>query len=226
MDKTILVTGANGNLGQAVTRKFLDEGYKVIGFIAPGTSPGFMEDSSLEVHQADLMDEDKTFEAIENAGEFDGAVLTVGGFGMGTFEKTPLDQVEKMYKLNFITAYNSSRAVFKKLKSKGKSGQIVMIGARPALDSKAAKGVVAYGFSKRLVQYLSDIINEESKNTGITSSIIMPSLIDTPPNREAMPDADFSKWVKPETIAGNIFHLFTEPGKALRETVLKVYNES
>jgi len=63
-------------------------------------------------------------------------------------------------------------------------------------------------------------------NTGITSSIIMPSLIDTPPNREAMPDADFSKWVKPETIAGNIFHLFTEPGKALRETVLKVYNES
>ncbi|MCF8232860.1 MAG: SDR family NAD(P)-dependent oxidoreductase [Bacteroidales bacterium] len=226
MNKTILVTGANGNLGQAVTQKFLDEGYKVIGFIAPGTDPKFMEAQNLEVHQADLMEENKTFEAIENAGEFEGAVLTVGGFGMGSFEKTPLQQVEKMYKLNFTTAYNSSRAVFKKLKSKGKGGQIVMIGARPALDPLAAKGVVAYGFSKRLVQYLSDIINEESKQTGITSSIIMPSLIDTPPNREAMPNADFSKWVKPDTIADNIYHLFTESGKALRETVLKVYNES
>lgn len=226
MNKTILVTGANGNLGQAVTQKFLDEGYKVIGIIAPGTDPDFMESANLEVHQADLMDEDKTFEAIENVAEIDGAVLTVGGFGMGSFEKTSLDQIDKMYRLNFTTAYNSARAVFKKLKSKGKGGQIVLIGARPALDPSAAKGVVAYGFSKRLVQYLSDIINEETKDTGITSSVIMPSLIDTPPNREAMPNADFSKWVKPGTIADNIYHFFTESGKALRETVLKVYNES
>lgn len=78
----------------------------------------------------------------------------------------------------------------------------------------------------RLVHYLSDIINEESKDTGITTSVIMPSLIGTPPNREAMPDAKFDKWVKPETIAGNIHHLFTESGKALRETVLKEYDES
>ncbi|MCF8309172.1 MAG: SDR family NAD(P)-dependent oxidoreductase [Bacteroidales bacterium] len=226
MNKTILVTGANGNLGQAVTQKFLDEGCKVIGIAAPGTDPEFMKSANLEVHQADLMDEDKTFEAIENVAEIDGAVLTVGGFGMGSFENTSLDQIDKMYRLNFTTAYNSSRAIFKKLKSKGKGGQIVLIGARPALDPSAAKGVVAYGFSKRLVQYLSDIINEETKDTGITSSVIMPSLIDTPPNREAMPDADFDKWVKPETIAANIQHLFTEPGKALRETVLKVYNES
>lgn len=226
MKKTILITGANGNLGQAVTRKFLNEGYQVKGFIAPGTNSDFITDSNLEVHEADLMDEESTFKAIEGVGDFDGAVLTVGGFGMGSFEKTSLEDVDKMYKLNFQTAYNSSRAVFKTLKGKGKNGQIVLIGARPALDVKAASGVVAYAFSKRLVQYLSDIINEESKDTGITSSVIMPSLIDTPPNRDAMPDADFDKWVKPETIADNIHHLFTESGKALRETVLKVYNES
>lgn len=226
MKKTILVTGANGNLGQAVTKKFLSEGYHVTGFIAPGANPDFIRDPKLEVHEADLMDEEKTFKTIENAGDFEGAVLTVGGFGMGSFEQTPMKDVEKMYKLNFQTAYNSARAVFKTLKAKGKKGQIVLIGARPALDVKAAGGVVAYAFSKRLVHYLSDIINEESKDTGITSSVIMPSLIDTPPNRKAMPDANFDRWVKPGTIADNIHHLFTESGKALRETVLKVYNES
>ncbi|HKK10027.1 MAG TPA: SDR family NAD(P)-dependent oxidoreductase [Bacteroidales bacterium] len=226
MKKTVLVTGANGNLGQAVTRKFLSEGYQVKGFIAPGANPDFLRDENLEVHEVDLMDEEKTFKTIENAGDFDGAVLTVGGFGMGSFENTSIKDVDKMYKLNFQTAYNSSRAAFKTLKAKGKKGQIVLIGARPALDVKAASGVVAYAFSKRLVQYLSDIINEESDKTGITSSVIMPSLIDTPPNRKAMPDADFEKWVKPETIANNIHHLFTESGKALRETVLKVYNKS
>lgn len=226
MKRTIIVTGADGNLGQAVTRKFLDEGFKVEGFIAPVSSPDFMNDSHLQVHQADLMDEEETFKTIEEAGDFDGAILTVGGFGMGSFEKTSLKETEKMYRLNFQTAYNSSRAVFNTLKAKGKKGQIVLIGARPALDPSAAKGVVAYALSKRLVQYLADIINEEAKETGITASVIMPSLIDTPPNREAMPDADFDKWVKPETIAENIHHLFTESGKALRETVLKVYNES
>jgi|AntRauTorcE11898_2_1112593.scaffolds.fasta_scaffold03439_1 NAD(P)-dependent dehydrogenase (short-subunit alcohol dehydrogenase family) len=226
MKKRILITGANGNLGQAVTRKFLEEGYDVIGFIAPGTNPDFRQAPNLEVHQADLMDEDQTFKAVEKLRDFEGAVLTVGGFGMGDFENTSLEQVEKMYRLNFLTAYNSSRAVFKRLKEKGKGGQIVLIGARPALEPSAAKGVVAYAFSKRLVQYLSDIINQESEKTGITSSVVMPSLIDTLPNRKGMPDADFDKWVKPETIADNIHHLFTESGKALRETVLKVYNES
>lgn len=226
MRKTILITGANGNLGKAVTQKFLDEGYKVIGLIAPNTETDFIKSNQLEIQQVDLMKEEDTFNVINKLDKAEGAILTVGGFGMGTLEDTSLEQIEKMYRLNFVTAYNSSRAILQKFKKANTGGQIVLIGARPALDSTAAKGVVAYGLSKRLVQYLSDIINEESKKTGVTSSVIMPSLIDTPPNRQAMPDADFSKWVKPETIANNIFHLFTESGKALRETVLKVYNKS
>lgn len=226
MQKTILITGANGNLGKAVTQKFLEEGYKVIGLVAPNTETDFKKSDQLEIHQVDLMKEEDTFNLINKLEKAEGAVLTVGGFGMGGFEETSLEHIEKMYRLNFVTAYNTSRAVFKKFREDKTEGQIVLIGARPALDSSASKGVVAYGLSKRLVQYLSDIINEDSAKTGITSSVIMPSLIDTPPNRQAMPDADFSKWVKPETIADNIFHLFTDSGKALRETVLKVYNKS
>lgn len=226
MSKTILVTGANGNLGQAVTRKFLDEGYKVIGVIAPGSDPNFIASPKLDIHEVDLIKEEKTFELIGHIEEVEGAILTVGGFGMGKFESTPLDKFEKMLKLNFTTAYNSSRAVFKKLKNKGKGGQIVMVGTRPALEPSAGKGVVAYALSKRLVHYLSDLINEEAKDTQITSSVVVPSMIDTPQNRKAMPDADFEKWVKPQTLADNIYHLFTKSGKALRETVLKVYNQT
>ena len=226
MRKTILITGANGNLGAAVTQKFLDEGYKVIGLVAPNSKTDFIKSDQLEIHHVDLMKEEETFNVINKLDKAEGAVLTVGGFGMGTLEATSLEQIEKMFHLNFVTAYNTSRAVLQKFKKDKTGDQIVLIGARPALEPSAAKGVVAYGLSKRLVQYLSDIINEESENTGITSSVIMPSLIDTPPNRQAMPKADFNKWVKPETIADNIFHLFTDSGKALRETVLKVYNES
>ncbi|MFW5975027.1 MAG: SDR family NAD(P)-dependent oxidoreductase [Bacteroidota bacterium] len=227
MQKTIIVTGANGNLGQAVTRKFLDEGNKVIGLIAPHTETDFIESADLEIFEADLMKEEDTLAVIKKLdNNLEGAVLTVGGFGMGTLEETSLKQIEKMFYLNFVTAYNTSRALLQKFKENNSEGQIVLIGARPALDPAAATGVVAYGLSKRLVQYLSDIINEKSKDTGVTSSVIMPSLIDTPPNRQAMPKADFSKWVKPQTLAENIFHLFTDSGKALRETVLKVYNKS
>ncbi|MCF8302992.1 MAG: SDR family NAD(P)-dependent oxidoreductase [Bacteroidales bacterium] len=226
MNKAILVTGADGNLGKAVTRKFLDEGYKVIGFIHPTSSPDFMESPNLEIHQLDLMDEEKTFSGIEHIDTIEGAVLTVGGFGMGSLEKTSLSDVNKMYKLNFATAYNSARAVYEKLKSKGLSGQIVLIGTKPAFTPEAAKGLVAYSLSKSLVHRLAEIINADGQDKGITSSVIVPSIIDTPENREAMPNADFDKWVKPEVLADNIHHLFTDSGKALRETVLKVYHKS
>lgn len=226
MHNPILVSGANGNLGRSVTEKFLNEGYRVIGLVRPGASSDFITSTNLTVYQADLSNEANTFDVIESIGSFEGAILTVGGFGMGSFAETSLADVDKMYKLNFSTAYNSARAVFKQLKSKGISGHIVLVGTKPAFTPSVAKDLVAYSLSKSLVHRLAEIINEEGTDNGITSSVIVPGIIDTPQNREAMPGADFDRWVKPETIADNIYHLFTESGKALRETVLKVYNRS
>lgn len=228
--KYILVTGANGNLGKAITTKFLEEGHRVTALISPRHPAGFMKHERLRIFQADLGREKETAQVISQALEgentLDMGVLTVGGFGMGRLPDTPSEEVEKMVMLNFITAYHTVRPLFKHLAAQNNGGQIILIGARPVFDSGAAAQMVAYSLSKTLVIKLAEIINEEGKDKGITASVVVPSIIDTPQNREAMPEADVSGWVTPDEIAGNILHLLTPAGQQLKKVVLKVYGNS
>lgn len=193
-------------------------------------STGFMKHERLRIFQADLGKEKEAAQVISQALEgekiLDMGVLTVGGFGMGRLLDTPTEEVEKMVRLNFLTAYHTVRPLFKHLANQNSGGQIVLIGARPVFDPGAAAGMVAYSLSKSLIFKLAEIINEEGKEKGITASVVVPSIIDTPQNREAMPDADVSDWVTPEQIAANILHLLTPSGAQLRKTVLKVYGNS
>ena len=76
-----------------------------------------------------------------------------------------------------------------------------MIGSRPGANMKNSKGMVAYGLGKSLIFHLAELMNEEAKGTNVVTNVIVPSTIDTPQNREAMPHADFNKWVTPEAIA-------------------------
>lgn len=228
--KNLIITGAAGNLGRAVTEKFLVEGFRVHAIIAPDDNPGFMEHASLEVHRCDLMNESEaagTVARITGTGErIDIAVLTVGGFAMGGLTETSVEDLDKMFRLNVITAFNVARPLFEHMEEQGSGGQIVLIGARPGMEAGAARNMVAYALSKSLIFRLSEVINQSGKKHGITSTVVVPSTIDTPHNRKAMPDADHSSWVTPQAIAGNIFHLSTPSGRVLRETVLKVYNDA
>jgi NAD(P)-dependent dehydrogenase (short-subunit alcohol dehydrogenase family) len=97
------------------------------------------------------------------------------------------------------------------------------VGSRPALKAKDAKNSVAYSLSKSLIFKLADILNAEGASKNVTASVIVPSTIDTEANRRAMPDKDFSTWVKPDEIADAMAFLCSESGGALRETVLKIY---
>lgn len=228
--KNIVITGADGGLGRAVTGKFLDEGFRVYTIISPDGEEDFMKDDRLSVDRADLMREYAAGNAIqkiaENAGHIDGAVLIVGGFSTGTLQETALKDLEQMYRLNFVTAYNCARPLFMQMEKKQHGGQIIFIGARPGMEPGAAKAMVGYALSKSLVFRLSEIINEAGKKSGIISSVIVPSIIDTPANRKSMPDADYSRWVTGEEIAANILHLLSPAGSRLREPVLKVYGDS
>lgn len=230
MIKHILVTGASGNLGKAVTNKFLEEGLRVTALISHRHDPGFMKHDQLRVLQADLGDEKEAEQVIGRAVEGEYAphmgVLTVGGFSMGDLADTTDKDLDAMYRLNFLTAYHTTRPLFGHMAGSKNGGQIVFIGARPAIVPGAAAGMVAYALSKSLIFRLAEMINEEGKDKGITASVVVPSVIDTPQNREAMPDADFSDWVTPEEIAANIFHLITPAGKQLRKAVLNVYGNS
>ncbi|MBL7743159.1 MAG: SDR family NAD(P)-dependent oxidoreductase [Chitinophagaceae bacterium] len=228
--KIIVVTGASGNLGQAVVRKFLAEGYYVIGTIVPNDSVEIsIKDKNFETVIADLLNEDDSsqfiFSVIERWGRIDAAVLTVGGFAMGKINETSAADIKKQYSLNFETVYNIARPVFSQM-MKQKSGRIFMIGSRPGSDMHNSKGMVAYGLTKSLVFRLAELMNDEAKGTDVVTSVVVPSTIDTLPNRRSMPDADFSKWVRPEAIADVIAWYCNETSSILREPVIKVYNNS
>lgn len=223
MKKSILITGASGNLGHAVVRKFVQSDFKVYG---TDRSANPMEGA--EIAAVDLTDEAKVnayIEQISQDKQLNAAVLLVGAYSPGNLMATDGAALQKMYKLNFETAYFVVHSLLPHFEANG-GGHIVLIGSRAALDAQAALYNVAYGLSKSLLVALANIINAYGKDKGIRASVIVPSTIDTPPNREAMPDADFEKWTTPEAIADSIYFLFTESGQHLRETVLKIYNEA
>ncbi len=228
--KTAIVTGASGNMGQAVVEKFIHEGYYVIGTIIPNdpVTLNFPEDKFEKVI-VDLANEDDSQKFIEKVLEkhesIDAAVLTVGGFAMGKIAETKTADILNQYKLNFETAYNVTRPLFIQM-MKQNSGRIFIIGSKPGLDAKNSKGMVAYGLAKSLVFRLAELMNDEAKGKNVVTSVVVPSTIDTPPNRKSMPGASFDNWVKPAAIAEVIYWHCTSESSVLREPVLKVYNNS
>ena len=228
--KTAIITGASGNLGQAVIKKFLKEGFKVIGTVIPDDPVKIkIDDSNFETAVVDLMDEESADEfvkqTIQRRKTIDVAVLTVGGFAMGTIAETKMSGVLKQFKLNFQTTYNLAQPVFVQM-LKQNEGRIFLTGARTGIDMKNSKGMVAYGLSKSMIFRLAELMNEEAKGSNVVTSVITPSTIDTPQNRQSMPNADPAKWVKPEQIAEVIYFYCKEEAGALREPVLKVYNNA
>ncbi len=228
--KTAIVTGASGNLGQAVVKKFIEEGYRVIGTTEPN-DPVAVKISSPNYEEivVDLRDEDNTAKFIHSIitryKQIDTVILTVGGFVMGNIESTTSADIMEQYKLNFETAYHVARPSFVQM-MKQESGRIFLIGSRPGLSSAYSKGMIAYGLVKSLIFRLAELLNDEAKGKNVVTNVIVPSTIDTPENRHSMPDADFSKWVKPEDIASVIFYYCADQALILRENVIKVYNNA
>lgn len=223
--KTAVITGAAGSLGTAVARRFMNDGYQVIGIVNKDTSDG-----AFETVQADLSDEAKAEEAInkilEKHGQIDVLIATAGGFAMGDIKSTKSGDIAAQYKLNFETAYHIVRPVFNHMMDRG-NGRIFLTGSRAGIDTAAgAKSMLAYSLSKSLLARLAEVLNDEAKGSDVVTSLVVPSIIDTPQNREAMPDADTSKWVTPEAIADIIFFHSSKAAAILREPVIKVYWKS
>jgi NAD(P)-dependent dehydrogenase (short-subunit alcohol dehydrogenase family) len=227
MKKTVLITGASGGLGKATVRKFINEGYKVIATVTPGKSLGFTVDEEIIEYEADLTNEESVDSVIKKiiSGHptIDAALLLVGGFVPGNIKNTDGTALKNMFTVNFNTAYFVARPIFNHMLTQSKGGRLIFVGSRPALKAKDAKNSVAYSLSKSLIFKLADILNAEGASKNVTASVIVPSTIDTEANRRAMPDKDFSTWVKPDEIADAMAFLCSESGGALRETVLKIY---
>ncbi|MDH4058633.1 MAG: SDR family NAD(P)-dependent oxidoreductase [Cyclobacteriaceae bacterium] len=224
--KKILITGASGNLGKAAVNKFVAQGFHVIAIVSPGKTLGYETVSPVAIIEADLSVEKSVEETIAKIildyKTIDAAVLTVGGFASGSIETADGTSIQKMLSVNFSTAYFVARPVFIQM-LKQESGRIIFIGSRPALNPKEGKNNVAYALSKSLLFNFSEMLNASSSGKDVVCSVIVPSTIDTPANRQAMPKANFSQWVNPEDIAEAMYYLVSEKGQALREPVLKMY---
>ncbi|MEQ8580905.1 MAG: SDR family NAD(P)-dependent oxidoreductase [Marinoscillum sp.] len=225
MSKNVLITGAAGNLGSAVSKKLISEGYSVIGTLVPGHKA---PENGVDFYECDLTDERATqifFQTIRTKYQkLDAVIMLVGGFAMGNIREVSSEDMMKMLTLNYFTAFHSAQNAIKWM-NEATGGKLIFVGAKPAIEGGAG-AVLPYAISKSAVIKLAEIINEDKNNKNIQASVIIPSIIDTPPNREGMPDANFDNWVKPEEIAENIAFLISEKANVLRGTVLKIYNNS
>lgn len=216
----IAVTGAFGTLGAAVVRRLLAAGIEVAA-IDRAPVPASLG-AAHGIGGVDLSDAAAAKEAIDAAaramGGLDGLVNIAGAFRWEPLADGSLDTWDLLYRINLRTAVAASKAVLAHLPD-GR-GRIVNIGAASAL--KAGAGVGAYTASKAGVMRLTESLAEELKPRGITVNAVLPSIIDTPPNRADMPDADFTRWVQPDELAGVIAFLLSDAASAITAALIPV----
>jgi NAD(P)-dependent dehydrogenase (short-subunit alcohol dehydrogenase family) len=229
MKKNVVITGGSGGLGRTVVEQFVSEGYQVIATVSPGKTLGF-DIAGVQTYEADLTNEKNVNTVIDSIikkySTIDAAVLLVGGFAMGGIKDTDGDALRSMYSLNFETAYYAARPIFLQMLNQATGGRIVFVGSRPALVASQGKGVMAYALSKSLLFKLAEYLNAEGAAKNVVTSVVAPSTIDTPVNRKAMPNADFTSWVKPSEIAEIMTFIASAKASVLRDPVFKVYGKA
>ena len=233
-DKVVIITGAAGNLGQAVAASFARAGARrVLVDRAPDRLAALYPaaNGAPEVMLAggyDLAEEADAQRLVESVVQrfqrVDVLVNAVGGFSGGKpVHEESLSTWERMFRINLQTTLNACRAVVPGLVQQG-SGRIVNVAARAALTGVPTLG--AYCASKSAVIRLTETLASELKDQGITVNCVLPGTIDTPQNRKDMPRADFSKWVAPGAIADAILFLASDAARAVTGAALPVYGRS
>ncbi|WP_373077415.1 SDR family NAD(P)-dependent oxidoreductase [Zhongshania sp.] len=218
-DKVIVVTGALGTLGRAVSAAAAATGATVVAVDCVGGEPAAGVLSSPALDLSDAKATEQAFAAIAaKHGRIDALVNIAGGFCWETLADGAIDSWDRMYQLNVRTAVNASKAALAHIPGAG--GRIVNISAAGAV--KAAAGMGAYAASKSGVARLTEALAEELKVKNITVNAVMPSVIDTAPNRADMPDADFSAWVSPQALADVILFLLSKQAEAVTGALIPV----
>ncbi len=231
MKKSIIITGADGNLGKTVTQDLLHRGYTVYASIGPHGDPQFISNERLHTESVDLLNAERTSAWIDRVIQSEdeslsGVLCLAGGFDMGGLTDTRPDQINHMIDLNFFTAWNVVQPVLKAASTSAPNLSIVLIASRAALEPSEGKHIVGYSMSKSLLIQLADYINTDTNQTGISASVILPSTLDTGATRKAMPDADFGNWVPTERVADTIGFILSDSGRMLRGPIFKLYNKA
>ena len=223
-DKVVLVTGADGGLGTSVTQAFLDAGATVVGSSRKIQQSAF-NNANFTAVPGDItsLNNARTIvnQVIERFRRLDVLAHTVGGFAGGQSVADTDDTIfQRMFDMNLRSVFHMVRAALSALRKSG-NGRIIAIGSRAALEPGA--GVGAYSASKAAMLSLMKTVALENQDAGVTANVILPGTMDTPANRAAMPNADFSKWVHPSHVASLVLWLASDAAREVNGAAIPVY---
>lgn len=226
--RTIVVTGGTGALGRAVVSALVSRGaacrVPTRGHRAPEGPPG--PGSVVTAAGVDPADEPAVAAYYGSLPDLWASVHVAGGFAMAPIAETTLTDWEGMLSANARTAFLCSREAVRAMRRGGAGGRIVNVAAMPALDARRGAGRIAYAMSKAAVATLTVALAEEVAAEGIWVNAVIPSILDTPANREAMPGADFAKWAKVEDVAEAIAFLVSPRNAVVRGALVPVTGRS
>jgi NAD(P)-dependent dehydrogenase (short-subunit alcohol dehydrogenase family) len=220
----VLVAGGTGHLGTAVVRELLAAGYAITATWVVESEAERLSAEPVELVHADLFDPDAVQKAVDSTPQLEAVVNLVGGYAEGPrVHETDPDQFDGLMKLNVKPGFLLARAAMPRLIERG-GGAFVGVSARAAL--RPFPGAAGYIASKAAVLALIQALDAEYKRHGIRCNAILPSVIDTPPNRAAQPDADYSKWVQPEEIAKVVRFLVSDESGPISGAAVPVYGRA
>ncbi len=231
-DHVVILTGATGALGTAVANAITAAGgFVVATYVQESELPRFeaalaAAKGRYSLHRTDVTDE-KSVDALyadvqAKHGRVDGLVHVAGGFAMGPIEETKVETWDGQMALNAKSFFLFARGAVRAMKPR-KQGRIVAIGSKGGLEPGAK--TIVYGAAKAALHALVRGLGEELKGTGLAVNAVLPSTIDTAANRASMPNADFSKWVKPEAIATTIVSLLDGHLPVTSGALIPVYGD-
>jgi NAD(P)-dependent dehydrogenase (short-subunit alcohol dehydrogenase family) len=207
--RNVIISGGTGALGRAVVQAFLDAGDLVwVPWVVAAEAQAMSAHDGLTLLEADVSSSEGASSVVAAAGPVSVLINGVGGFGGGDpIEATDLELWDKLYHLNVRTAVALSRAAIPTLTKSG-PGAIINVASQAAID--CPPGIAAYSASKAAIIALTRSLAHELEGTGVRANAVVPTTIDTPANRDAMPDADFSAWTPPSEIARVAYWLASE----------------
>ena len=222
--RLVVVTGGSGALGAGVVKALIEAGAQVLDASLPGAKHPFEGHPQVEYVGVDLTAEDEVTALYAGLKQAPWAALNLaGGFSMGALVDTPLDELLRMFDINVVTSFLSTREAVRAMSAVGR-GRVVNVAARPALSPAGL--LSAYSIAKAGVVGLTQSAAEELRGTDILVNAVAPSIIDSPANRAGMPDADHASWPTPEQLAQAILYLASPANELTSGAVVPVYGRA
>jgi len=224
----VVVTGATGELGEAVARHLLGAGATVhLPVRTPEKAKALYDGAGDRVRVApvaDLGDESAVATFYAGLPPLWASIHCAGGFAMSRIDETAKGDLEKLLDMNAVSAFLCSREAVKSMRGRG--GRIVNVASQPGVEPRRGGGKIAYAMSKAAVAALTLALAEEVAGEGIWVNAVVPSTMDTAANRRSWPDSDYSTWPKLDEVAATIAFLASPQNAVTRAGLVPVYGRT